>query len=109
MENAAQNGRRRARVGGEPAGCVPLRPLGPGIAEVRRLFVAPEVRSTGLGRTLVIRLIDEARSRGFERLALNTLPTMTQAIGLYRDLGFTPVDPYVADPTDGILYFDLDL
>lgn len=42
-------------------------------------------------------------------VALNTLPTMTQAIGLYRDLGFTPVDPYVADPTDGVLYFNLDL
>ena len=90
-------------------GCVALRVLEPGTGEVRRLYVAPAGRSRGLGRRLVVRLIEEARARGVERLVLQTLPTMTHAERLYRDLGFTPVDPYVPDPTEGVLSFGTEL
>ena len=98
-----------ARSDGAATGCVALRPLEPTVAEVRRLFVAPAGRSQGLGRRLMGRLVDEARARGFARLVLNTLPTMTHAGRLYRDLGFAPVDAYVPDPVEGVLFFGRDL
>ncbi len=98
-----------ARLSGAPVGGVGLRPLGPFTAEIRRLFVKPDGRTSGLGRRLVTRLIDEARDRDVERLVLNTLPTMTHAIALYESFGFTRIDPSVADPTEGVLFYALDL
>jgi GNAT superfamily N-acetyltransferase len=98
-----------ATSGGAATGCIALRSLEPGVGEVRRLFVAPTGRSEGLGRRLMLGVIDEARARGFDRLVLNTLPTMTHAGRLYDALGFVPVDPYVQDPTDGVMYFGREL
>jgi ribosomal protein S18 acetylase RimI-like enzyme len=94
---------------GGPAGCVGLRVLSHGVGEVRRLFVRPGSRTAGLGRALTATLIDRAGSLRLRRLVLNTLPTMVQAIGLYRSLGFAPCAPYVDDPTDGVLFFELAL
>jgi putative acetyltransferase len=92
-----------------PVGCVAFRSLGNSAGEVRRLFVSPNQRTVGLGRRLVTNLIKQARADGFQRLFLNTLPTMTHAIALYESLGFTPTDCYAGDPTEGILYFSLVL
>ena len=91
----------------EPLGCVAFRSLGNHDGEIRRLFVSPNQRAAGLGRRLVARLIEQARADGFQRLFLNTLPTMTHAIALYESLGFTSTDCYAGDPTEGILYFSL--
>ena len=92
-----------------PLGCVALLPIGPGVGELRRLFVIPEARTTGLGRRLAKRTIEYARHGGVQRVVLNTLPAMTNARALYESLGFTAIDPYATDPTDGVLYFGLDL
>lgn len=54
-------------------------------------------------------VIEHARKSGAEQLLLNTLPTMTHAIALYRSLGFIPTESYVNEPTVGVLYFSLDL
>lgn len=94
---------------GSALGCVALRALADGTGEVRRLYVDPDGRSSGLGRRLVQRLMDDAHDGGVTRLVLNTLPTMTHAQSLYHDLGFTAIVPYVAEPTDGVQYFGRDL
>jgi putative acetyltransferase len=93
----------------EPLGCVAFRSLKNNVGEIRRLFVSPNQRTGGLGRRLVARLIEQARADGFQRLFLNTLPTMTHAIALYESIGFTPTDCYADDPIEGILYFSLVL
>ena len=93
----------------EPLGCVAFRSLGNHDGEIRRLFVAPNNRTGGLGRRLVTRLIDQARADKVQRLYLNTLPTMTHAIALYESLGFIPTDCYSGNPTEGILYFSIEL
>jgi putative acetyltransferase len=98
-----------ARINDRPVGCVALRDHGGGLGEVRRLFVTPDGRSAGLGRALMAGLVGQARSNGFGRLVLNTLPTMTHASGLYADLGFAVIEPYVAEATPGVLFYGRDL
>jgi putative acetyltransferase len=80
------------------AGCVALRPLSvdPAFGEVRRLYVHPSARGSGLGRELMTTLIASARRIGYHELRLETLLAMTTAQALYRALGFTPCDSYRA-------------
>ena len=98
-----------ARVAGEPAGCVALRPLAPDIAEMKRLYVRPAYRGMGLGRTLAECVIDEARALGYATLKLDTLPSMAGAQRLYAELGFAETPPYNDNPVDGVRFLALAL
>ena len=99
-----------ARRGGEAVGVVGLKPLVPGIAEVKRLYVVPQARGTGLGKELAERAIAEARAKGYERIRLDThRPSMTAAIALYRSLGFNEIPPYGPDLGGQIAFFEKPL
>jgi putative acetyltransferase len=98
-----------------PIGCVALRPLGhaetaPGeAAELKRLYVAPAARGTGLGRRLALTAIDHARTVGYRAIKLDTLAQMDAARALYADLGFRPCAAYYHNPLGGTLYMELTL
>lgn len=100
---------------GERLGCVGVRTIDDVTqpvqltGEVRRLFVRETGRGTGVGAALVARLLEDAGTRGFERLVLNTLPSMGEAIGLYGRVGFSASEPYVEEPIDDTLYFARDV
>ena len=99
-----------ARRGIESAGCVALHSLEPGICEIKRLYVRPQFRGTGLGKTLTNTVISEAKSIGYKKVRLDTVePKMKNAVGLYRALGFREIAPYRPNPIEGAMYMELEL
>ncbi len=91
---------------GEPSGCVGLRPIEPdGCCEMKRLYVSPGTRGLGLGMALVDAIIREALRIGYSEMRLDSLPTMVEAISLYRKAGFVLTEPYYETPVEGTLFF----
>ena len=91
-------------------GCIALRPLAVAgsssgeTAEVKRLYVRPAARGTGLGKRLVQTVIDGARAIGYRELKLDTLDRMAEARSLYTQLGFGECAPYYDNPIPGAVY-----
>src|SRR6185437_8940986 len=95
--------------GNEVAGCGAVRPLGGDVCEMKRLYVRSAFRGKGVGGAVVDALISSAREIGYQRMRLDTLPSMAAAIAIYRSLGFREIAPYRANPVPGALFFELDL
>jgi ribosomal protein S18 acetylase RimI-like enzyme len=95
-----------AERAGDVIGCVGLRPLAAGCGEMKRLYVRPSARGTGAGRKLVKAVLDVARLRGMDRVRLDTLPHMTEAIALYRSFGFRQIEEYAGDHPPGSICYE---
>src|ERR1700744_813535 len=80
---------------GTPLACVGLRPLSAdGCCEMKRLYVTPEGRGLGLGKALAETVVAEAQRIGYREMLLDTLPSLTAAIGLYERMGFRQIPAY---------------
>ncbi len=98
-----------ARVDGEAAGAVGLRPLGDSgdrACEMKRLYVRPSFRGLGLGRALAQAIIARGSDLGYRQMKLDTLASMQAAHVLYEALGFVPCAPYYDNPVPGARYLE---
>lgn len=88
---------------GEALGCGGLRPLAPGVAELKRMYVVAAARGRGVGRAVLVALEEAALARGWTTLRLETghRERMPEAVGLYTGAGYVPIPPfgdYVGEP-----------
>jgi ribosomal protein S18 acetylase RimI-like enzyme len=95
---------------GQPAGCVALHALEEGVCEMKRLYVRPQFRGSGVGSQLVRQLIESATAMGYQRMRLDTVAEeMQDALRMYQRLGFVEIPPYRDNPMPSALYLELDL
>ncbi|MDO9144852.1 GNAT family N-acetyltransferase [Rhodoferax sp.] len=97
-----------ARSGSELVGCCAMRPLDaadyPNACEMKRLYVRPVLRGSGVGRRLAEAVMEAAQQAGYATMLLDTLSEMETARAMYQDLGFTEVPPYYYNPIEGAHY-----
>ncbi len=98
-----------ALIDGNVAGCIALRPIDDGSCEMKRLYVRPAFRGTGLGVELVCWLIAQARSIGYKTMFADTMPVMERALAMYERMGFERIDAYAEEATPGAVYLKLSL
>ena len=84
--------------GGAVVGCVGVRPLAPGVCELKTLFVFERLQGQGWGRRLAERAVAHAREHGYAAMRLDTISTSKNAIALYRRLGFEDIERYDDNP-----------
>ena len=94
---------------GEAVGVVGVRMFSRRVCELKRMYVRPEFRGKGVGRMLAERAIREAREIGYDRMRLDTLSRLKEAVSLYSSLGFKEIPPYRANPNKGVVYMELEL
>jgi GNAT superfamily N-acetyltransferase len=83
-----------AEVDGVPAGCGAWRVHRPGVAEVKRVYVAPGYRRQGLAQLLMAALERSAATAGHGSVVLNSGSEQPEALALYAALGYTPAPGY---------------
>ncbi len=83
----------------EAVACVALRcHEWPRAAEIKRLYVRPSVRGSGLGRVLSLHAMLHAASLGYQNVFLDSLQRQAPAVRLYTGLQFQHIQQYIANP-----------
>jgi GNAT superfamily N-acetyltransferase len=87
-----------ARALNKPVGCGALKSGGPGIGEIKRLWVSQSARGLGIGQNLLTALENLAREFGMKTLRLDTNKTLSEAQALYTKNSYIEVPPFNDDP-----------
>ena len=87
-----------ARLRGQPIGCGAVKFHAGAPAELKRMWVAPDVRGLGLGRRLLLELERQAKNAGARVVRLETNRALTEAIQLYRGSGYREVAAFNDEP-----------
>ena len=82
------------RLNGRPVACGAIRPLEPAVAEVKRMYVEPDVRGRGFGRRILAALEERAKLAGFAATRLETGDRQPEALRLYELAGYQRVGHY---------------
>jgi DNA-binding MarR family transcriptional regulator/GNAT superfamily N-acetyltransferase len=87
-----------ASLFGEPVGCGALRTLGPGVGEIKRMWVAPSARGLGIARRVLRELERVAKQRRLRAIRLDTNEALTEAQQLYRSSGYREIERFNDNP-----------
>jgi ribosomal protein S18 acetylase RimI-like enzyme len=90
-------------------GCAGLKKMDDKTCEMKRLFVNDKYRGKGLGKKLVEMIIEAAKSKNYEKMQLDTLNTMENALAIYYKAGFYEIEPYYNNPNNGVVYLEKKL
>lgn len=93
----------------EAVGVVALRKFSEEICEMKRLYVLPKMRGYKVGRQLAEQIIQKGKELGYQKMRLDTHPSMTKAHQLYYYLGFYDIVKYNENTVSGILFMELNL
>jgi putative acetyltransferase len=91
-----------AYVRGEPVGCGAVVAVAPGVGEVKRMWVDPAHRRSGIARRILAALERTAERMDISVLILETGLRQPEAISLYEGHGYTRTEPYgeyIGNPT----------
>ena len=101
---------RIASTGSESAiGCFGIRKIEERICELKRMYVLPDHRGKGFGQVLMDDAVSEGKRLGYERMRLDTIPTMKAAVKLYQKNGFYTIQPYRYNPFESAMFFEKQL
>lgn len=95
-----------AEAGNTFVGCVGLRDLGDGIAEMKRMYLQPAFQGRGIGKGLTVALIEAATCLGYAAIRLDTVTRLERAVTLYRQMGFREIPAYRYNPDPTVLYLE---
>jgi GNAT superfamily N-acetyltransferase len=82
----------------EPVCCGGVKRLNERICEIKKMYVVPAARGTGVARRLLHALQDRARELGYEIARLDTGPRQTNARGLYEAEGYARIEDFNGNP-----------
>jgi pimeloyl-ACP methyl ester carboxylesterase/GNAT superfamily N-acetyltransferase len=83
---------------GKPVGCAALKRLDDRTAEIKRVYVAPEARGTGVARALLARLERSAHEIGYTRLRMDTGARQPASVALFGSVGYERIEDYNGNP-----------
>lgn len=83
---------------GQPLCCGALKRIGAETGEIKRMYVVESARRRGLARLLLHALEDAARTRGYQRVRMDTGPRHQHAIAFYEAEGYQPIPDYNNNP-----------
>lgn len=89
-------------------GCIALKRVSNEICELRRLYVRPSGRGKGIGRGMVAKAVESAKELGYNKIQLETMPIMKEAISIYRSNGFKQVCHPICCSSDKVLFMELN-
>lgn len=90
-------------------GCVGLRKIAEGKAEMKRMYIQKKFRGEGCSKKLLEELLHRAEQTNYRTVRLDTLPQMKEAIGLYLSFGFKEIKSYRFNPVAGTKYMELKI
>ena len=98
-----------AKTENEFIGCVGIRKIETGIAELKRMYVKPAFHKRGIGKMLLEKALSLATTYNYEKIRLDTLSNMIPAISLYKQYGFYEIPAYYHNPEKTVVYFEKQL
>ena len=90
-----------ANSDGDAVACGGVKSVDGATAEIKRMWVHPEMRGVGIGRRMLERLERGAEELGYARLVLDTNPTLLEAIAMYERAGYVAIERYNDNPYAG--------